>query len=81
MKVYRLNILGKWKTEEVRAEILLLQVTTAKERKINASLKCAIIQKYAKTLTNHHVVTGKWFQLGFATHPDQTEGAQVENSL
>ena len=81
MKVYRLNILGKWKTEEVRAEILLLQVTTAQERKIKALLKCAIILKYAKTFTNHRVVTGKWFQLEFATYPDQTEGAQVENSL
>ena len=81
MKVYRLNILGKWKTEEVRAEILLLQVTTAQERKIKALLKCAIILKYAKTFTNHRVVTGKWFHLEFATHPDQTEGAQVENSL
>ena len=75
MKVYRLNILGKWKTEEVRAEILLLQVTTAQEGKIKALLK------YAKTFTNHRVVTGEWFQLEFATHPDQTEGAQVENSL
>ena len=65
MKVYRLNILGKWKTEEVRAEILLLQVTTAQERKIKAILKYAIL-KYAKLFTNH---------------PDQTEGAQVENSL
>ena len=68
MKVYRLNILGKWKTEEVRAEILLLQVTSAQERKINTSLK------YAKIFTNHRVVTGEWFQLEFATHPDQTEG-------
>ena len=70
MKVYRLNILGKWKTGEVRAEILLLllQVTTAQKPKINTSLK------YAKTFTNHCVVTGEWFQLEFATHPDQTEG-------
>ena len=68
MKVYRLNILGKWKTEEVRAEILLLQVTTAQEGKIKALLK------YAKTFTNHRVVTGEWFQSEFVTHPDQTEG-------
>ena len=63
VKVYRLNILGKWKTEEVRAEILLLQVTTAQERKIKALLKSAIIQKYAKTFTNHRVVTGEWIKL------------------
>ena len=34
VKLYRLNILGKWKMVEVRAEIILLQVTTAKKSKI-----------------------------------------------